>query len=300
MLLVLGVGCGFHHDPSSPEIEQGKDEHPYQIDEVPIEAHDLDDLVAALAAGEEAPPAAVEVATEDLARDDQQEDHADRHMGAMEARDHEEGRAELRCAPRVGPGPDPLRDQLGPLERLHPDEGGAEDRGEQHEGGAARAVAAIAEIDRHRHRSAAADQDEGHDRDQDQRDRRAADGQREHLARVRPRHGRRHADRHVGEQETTEDEGVAEEEDPHHGLPPGHVLERALVGRPVRDDPGQSGRMGERRSRRRRCGLCHLLPVSSSDAEAARRAPTIPTKGNASRRRTARCSGAPGPDRCSH
>src|SRR3712207_6902536 len=35
-----------------------------------------------------------------------------------------------------------------------------------------------------------------------------------------PRLGRGHPHRHVRQQEAAEDEGVAEEEDPHHGLPP--------------------------------------------------------------------------------
>jgi len=52
----------------------------------------------------------------------------------------------------------------------------------------------------------------------------------------RPRFGRRHAHRHVRNQEGAEDEGVADEEHPHHRLAPGHVLECALIGRPVGND----------------------------------------------------------------
>src|SRR5258708_420445 len=50
----------------------------------------------------------------------------------METRDHEKGRAELRRPQGVAPGTDPLvHDQLGPLEGLHPDECGAQCRGDQ-------------------------------------------------------------------------------------------------------------------------------------------------------------------------
>src|SRR3954451_17689973 len=141
VLLYLGVYHCLCHVLSSPEIEEGKDEHPTQINEVPVKAHDLADLVVAPAAGEIAALATVEVATKDLTRDDQQEDHADRHVGAVEARDHEEARAELRRSPRVAPGPDPLQDQLGPLESLHADEGGAKRRGQQHQDRGLEAVA---------------------------------------------------------------------------------------------------------------------------------------------------------------
>ena len=81
----------------------------------------------------------------------------------------------------------------------------------------------------------------------------------EDLARVRPRHGRRHPHRHVGEQEAAEDEGVAEEEDPHHGLPPGDVLERALVRGPVGDNALPAGRP---RGRLLRCLSAQLVPCA--------------------------------------
>src|SRR5918998_1537872 len=127
--------------PLLPEIEQREDEHPDQVDEVPVEANDLAPLVAPLRGGKEAPPLPVEVPAPDLARDDEQEDHADRHVRAVEARDHEEGRAELGGAPRVLPRPDPLVDQLAPLEGLHAYEGGAEERGDEEQGRGPRAVA---------------------------------------------------------------------------------------------------------------------------------------------------------------
>src|SRR5215212_11261113 len=118
-----------------PEIKQREDEHPDEVDEMPVQAGDLDDLVPPFPAGEEAPLLPVEVAAPDLAGDDEQEDHADRHVGAVEPRDHEEGGAELRRAPGVPPGPDALADQLAPLESLHADECRPEGRGGQHQRG---------------------------------------------------------------------------------------------------------------------------------------------------------------------
>ena len=60
-----------------------------------------------------------------------QEQHADRHVEAVEPGDHEEARAELGCAHRIAPGADAFfDDQLGPLKGLHADEGGAEERRE--------------------------------------------------------------------------------------------------------------------------------------------------------------------------
>src|SRR3546814_1984548 len=100
MLLAYGV----RHVPPSPEIEHCEDEHPHQIDEVPIQAHDFDGLVIALPAGEEAPPLAIVVSPPNLPGNDDQEDPADRDMRAVETRDHEESGAELRRAERIDPG----------------------------------------------------------------------------------------------------------------------------------------------------------------------------------------------------
>src|ERR1700676_3043371 len=104
------------HAPTSPKIEKGKDEHPHQIDEVPVQAHDFDDLVAPLLAGEKASRFAVEVSTQHFSRNDDQEDDSERHMGAVEARDHEKAGAELVRAPGVAPRPHAFHDQIGPLE----------------------------------------------------------------------------------------------------------------------------------------------------------------------------------------
>src|SRR5215467_11926824 len=78
------------HAATSPEIKKRKDEHPHEIDEVPVQAGDLDDLVVPFPAREEAAPFDIEISPQDLSRNGDQEDHADRHVGAMEAGDHEE------------------------------------------------------------------------------------------------------------------------------------------------------------------------------------------------------------------
>src|SRR5215212_2337135 len=103
-----------------------------------------------LAAGEEATPLHVEVTSPDFTGGDEKEDHSDRHVCAVKARDHEEAGAELDGAPGITPRPHPLMDELGPLESLHPDEGGAERRSQEHEQGGFDPVASVAEIHRHR------------------------------------------------------------------------------------------------------------------------------------------------------
>src|SRR5262249_61820426 len=74
---------------SLPEIENGEDEYPDQIDEVPVQAHGFDDLVVAFPAGHEPRSLAIEVAAHDLDRHDDEEDDADRHVSAVKAGDHE-------------------------------------------------------------------------------------------------------------------------------------------------------------------------------------------------------------------
>src|SRR4051794_18206332 len=75
---------------SLPEIEEGEDEDPDQIDEVPVEAHDLHGFVAALPAGEEAAPLLIKIAAPDFSGGDEKEDYAEGHMRTVEACDHEE------------------------------------------------------------------------------------------------------------------------------------------------------------------------------------------------------------------
>src|SRR6266511_636043 len=148
-----------------PEIENREDEDPYQIDEVPVQTHYFDDLVVSFSSGQEAGSLFVQVSPPHLHRDDAEEDHADRHVRAVKAGDHEERRAELRRSPRVAPRTHALHDQLGPLERLHPDERGAQCRGREQQDDRLAAILSIAEVHGQRHRPAAADQDERHDRD---------------------------------------------------------------------------------------------------------------------------------------
>src|SRR3979490_2617469 len=92
----------------SPKIENCEDEYPNQIDEVPIQAHDFDDLVFTLPAGHEARPLVIQISTNALCGHDDQENHADRHVRAMEPRDHEKGRAELGRPQGIAPGTYPL------------------------------------------------------------------------------------------------------------------------------------------------------------------------------------------------
>src|SRR6185312_2690717 len=88
MLLALGMhnrlsGCGVPMQPvfprfclchrsTSPKIEEREDENPYQIDEMPVEPHDLDALILAAPAGEEAGRTGFIIAAPHLAGDDQQ------------------------------------------------------------------------------------------------------------------------------------------------------------------------------------------------------------------------------------
>src|SRR5437879_13892875 len=82
------------HAATSPEIKKRKDEHPHEIDEVPVQAGDLDDLVMPFPTCEKTAPFDIEVSPPDLSRNGDQENHADRHVGAVES-----GRSEER---RVG------------------------------------------------------------------------------------------------------------------------------------------------------------------------------------------------------
>src|SRR5215212_7695737 len=97
---------------SSPEIEQREDENPDEVDEVPVEARDLDDLVIPSSTREETTLADVEVAAPYLAGNDEEKYHADRDMGAVEPCDNKEAGAKLRSAPGVRPRPHSLVDQL--------------------------------------------------------------------------------------------------------------------------------------------------------------------------------------------
>src|SRR5258708_25873763 len=91
MLLCFQMYRDVCHAATSPEIKQGKDEHPHKIDEVPVQTGDFDDLVMPFPAREKTAPFDIEISSPNLSRDGDQENHADRHVGAVEAGDHEEG-----------------------------------------------------------------------------------------------------------------------------------------------------------------------------------------------------------------
>lgn len=93
---------------------------------MPIKAQCLDHFIAPSPPSQEAPPLGIQRSSHHFTRHDQQEDHPDAHMGAMEAGDQKESRAELCRPPWVAPGPDAFMDELGPLEGLHPDKGNTE------------------------------------------------------------------------------------------------------------------------------------------------------------------------------
>src|SRR5437763_16287686 len=187
-----------------PKIKECENEYPHQVDEMPVQAGDLHRLIAALAVIKSAPhPQSYH----------SQVDNARRYVQAVEPGDHEETRSELRRAQRVSPGTNSFPDELGPLERLHANERGAERRSDQHQRRGIGAMAAVAEVHGHRHGPAAGDQTHGHDRDQDQRDVRAADVEGEGIARIRPGHGGGYSYIHVRSEETGEDEGIAEQDE---------------------------------------------------------------------------------------
>src|SRR5260370_16269935 len=75
------------HAPTSPKVKKGKDEHPHEIDEVPVQAGDLDDLVIPLPAREKAAPFDVDVSPPNLARAGDQEHHADPPLAPPDPRD---------------------------------------------------------------------------------------------------------------------------------------------------------------------------------------------------------------------
>src|ERR1700716_1610981 len=77
------------HALTSPKIKKGKDEHPHKIDEVPVQAGDFDDLVMPFPAREKPALFDIEAPPPNLSRDGDQENHADCHVGAVEASNHE-------------------------------------------------------------------------------------------------------------------------------------------------------------------------------------------------------------------
>src|ERR1700742_3651334 len=118
MLLSFQICRDVCHAATSPEIKQGKDEHPDKINEVPVQAGDFDYLVMSLPAREKAAPFDIEIAPPNHSLERRQENPPDRYVGAMKSGDHEKARTKLCRAPRVAPGTDALHEQFGPFESL--------------------------------------------------------------------------------------------------------------------------------------------------------------------------------------
>src|SRR3546814_11441596 len=93
----------------SPEVEESEDEDPDEVDEVPVEAGDLDGRIVARA---------VVMAAPDLGGDNQQHEHAGRDVEAVQAGDNQEGGAELIRAPGIAQGAAAPVDGTGPCESL--------------------------------------------------------------------------------------------------------------------------------------------------------------------------------------
>src|SRR5688572_8024762 len=74
---------------SSPQIKESENEHPDEVDEVPVKARDLDRRIVSRL---------VVIAAQHLGRDDQQYNDPDAHVEPVEAGYHEEACPELRCS----------------------------------------------------------------------------------------------------------------------------------------------------------------------------------------------------------
>src|SRR3546814_20886287 len=85
-----------------PKIEQCEDEDPHQVDEMPVQAHDLHGLVMRPPAGEEARLGVVVVPPPDLPRNGKQKDHHEGQVGYMKDSDREKGSAKLGSAKKIG------------------------------------------------------------------------------------------------------------------------------------------------------------------------------------------------------
>src|SRR6266513_6240331 len=118
LLMLFGTCvCGDCVHVSLPKIKERENAYPHPVDEMPIQAGDLHRLITPLAVIESPPnPQSYH----------SQVNHARRYVQAVETGDHEETRSELRRAQRIPPGTNSFPDELGPLERLHADERGAE------------------------------------------------------------------------------------------------------------------------------------------------------------------------------
>ena len=83
-------------------------------------------------------------------------------------------------------------------------------------------------------------EDESHDGDKQQRHIHATNVECEHLTGIRPLDRGRRSNMHIADQETREDKRVRDQEDPHHGLAPGHTFICDLVRAPVCCQPFES------------------------------------------------------------
>ena len=111
------ISLGTHVSVSLPKIKERENKHPDEINEVPVKSGNFNDLVITTF---------IVIALPDLVRDDQKIKNTDRHVQPMEARHHEENRSELWRTEGIGPRPYTLRNELRPLEYLHPNKGGTE------------------------------------------------------------------------------------------------------------------------------------------------------------------------------
>ncbi len=153
------------------EVEEGEEEDPDDVHEVPVEPHDLDRGVVLGAVG--APPR--------QERDPQDDRHADDHVERVEAGHPEvEREVDLRVAalgalqvegggvealagdeaPGVRPVAEAGADLVAVLEVLHPEEDAAEEDGREQEPDDPALLPDRREVDGHRHGEAGADQDE--------------------------------------------------------------------------------------------------------------------------------------------
>src|SRR5574342_592611 len=87
----------------SQQVDEGEDEDPDQVDEVPVEADVLDEV--GVVAGQRPP--------RDLRERNPEQDHPSEDVAAVEAGDAVEGRGEV-----AGPERDPVLDQVGVLVAL--------------------------------------------------------------------------------------------------------------------------------------------------------------------------------------
>src|SRR5690349_2580727 len=135
-------------DLGGHQVDQREDEHPDQVDEVPVEAADFHVL-------------GFELAAPDSNRNDTEVDEADDHVGHVEAGQREEGSAEQRHSPLVVEGGDMfVIDEVQPLGEVQADESGASGHSGQDPADGRLSVAVIHGVDAHHHGETAGEQAE--------------------------------------------------------------------------------------------------------------------------------------------